>query len=103
MTNRKTQDLTQHRARIRNGLAAGETYEELMEALGWHGTKPDAFRDAIIRQLGIRPDRRHRAHAGTSKLSLPPRESAENAHQRYLARRAATGAETKEGENDGAA
>ncbi|HKH29061.1 MAG TPA: hypothetical protein VKA61_12115 [Sphingomicrobium sp.] len=69
-----TTDLTPHRARIRRGLDAGETYEELMAAVKWPGTKPRAFRAAIVRQLGIKPDLRPRAHAGTSTLSLQPRE-----------------------------
>jgi hypothetical protein len=67
-------DLTPHRARIRRGLEAGETYEALMAAVKWPGTNRETFRAAIFRQLGIRPDRRPRAHQGTSSLSLHPRE-----------------------------
>lgn len=68
---RERMDLTQHSPRIRRGLANGETLEELMAAVGWHGKDAEAFRQAVIRQLEITPQRRRSAHAGTSKLSLP--------------------------------
>ena len=64
-------DLHPYRPRIRRGLAAGETLDELMAAVGWHGKDRDSFRRALSRQLGITPQHQRSAHAGTSKLSLP--------------------------------
>lgn len=64
-------DLRPHRPRIRRGIADGESLEELMVAVGWHGKDSASFRVALKRQLEITPPPRKRAHAGTSKLSLP--------------------------------